>query len=59
MDRIGEERFREEDLISRVYECFLQVYAVSVSKEDGEFYTSVGVVKTDCRDDRILQRYCI
>lgn len=33
---ISEERFHEEDLIGRVYEYFLQSFAVGSSKEDGE-----------------------
>lgn len=42
---ISEERFHEEDLIGRVYEYFLQAFAVSASKEDGEFYTPANVVQ--------------
>ncbi|MBS9780579.1 MAG: SAM-dependent DNA methyltransferase [Moraxellaceae bacterium] len=42
---IDENRFHEEDLIGRVYEYFLQIYAVSGTKEDGEFYTPASVVK--------------
>lgn len=42
---IDEKRFQEEDLIGRVYEYFLQVYAASGTKEDGEFYTPACVVK--------------
>ena len=45
VNQITEERFREEDLIGRVYEYFLQVYAASGTKEDGEFYTPACVVK--------------
>ena len=37
--------FREEDLIGRVYEYFLQTYAASGTKEDGEFYTPACIVK--------------
>ena len=37
--------FKEEDLIGRVYEYFLQVYAASGTKEDGEFYTPACIVK--------------
>ena len=32
-------------MIGRVYEYFLQVYAASGTKEDGEFYTPACVVK--------------
>lgn len=42
---IDEKRFHEEDLIGRVYEYFLQAYAASGTKEDGEFYTPASVVK--------------
>lgn len=42
---ISEERFHEEDLIGRVYEYFLQSFAVGSSKEDGEFYTPACVVQ--------------
>lgn len=39
INKIDEKRFHEEDLIGRVYEYFLQAYAVGGTKEDGEFYT--------------------
>lgn len=42
---ITPERFHEEDLIGRVYEYFLQSFAVGSSKEDGEFYTPACVVQ--------------
>lgn len=45
VNMINEERFHEEDLIGRVYEYFLQNYAASASKDDGEFYTPACVVK--------------
>ena len=45
VNKITEERFQEEDLIGRVYEYFLQNYAASASKDDGEFYTPACVVK--------------
>ena len=45
VNQISEERFQEEDLIGRVYEYFLQAYAASGTKEDGEFYTPACVVK--------------
>ena len=45
VNKIDEARFHEEDLIGRVYEYFLQVYAASGTKEDGEFYTPACVVK--------------
>lgn len=45
VNKITEERFHEEDLIGRVYEYFLQNYAASASKDDGEFYTPACVVQ--------------
>lgn len=45
VNQIDEKRFQEEDLIGRVYEYFLQIYAASGTKEDGEFYTPACVVK--------------
>ena len=45
INKIDESRFQEEDLIGRVYEYFLQAYAASGTKEDGEFYTPACVVK--------------
>lgn len=45
VNKIDERRFQEEDLIGRVYEYFLQIYAASGTKEDGEFYTPACVVK--------------
>lgn len=44
VNQIDEDRFHEEDLIGRVYEYFLQIYAASGTKEDGEFYTPASVV---------------
>lgn len=44
VNKIDEKRF-QEDLIGRVYEYFLQIYAASGTKEDGEFYTPASVVK--------------
>lgn len=45
VNQIDKKRFQEEDLIGRVYEYFLQAYAASGTKEDGEFYTPACVVK--------------
>lgn len=45
VNQISEERFHEEDLIGRVYEYFLQTFAVGSSKEDGEFYTPACIVQ--------------
>ena len=44
VNQISEERFHEEDLIGRVYEYFLQIFAAGSSKEDGEFYTPACIV---------------
>lgn len=45
ISKIDAKRYGEEDLIGRVYEYFLQVYAAAGKKEDGEFYTPSTVVK--------------
>lgn len=45
VNQIDEQRFQEQDLIGRVYEYFLQIYAASGTKEDGEFYTPACIVK--------------
>ncbi|BDD38066.1 type I restriction-modification system subunit M [Streptococcus ruminantium] len=45
INKIDHEKFHEDDLIGRVYEYFLQSYAVASSKEDGEFYTPPSAVK--------------
>ncbi|MDR0920008.1 MAG: type I restriction-modification system subunit M [Oscillospiraceae bacterium] len=45
VNKIDEKRFPEDDLIGRVYEYFLQAYAVAGDKEDGEFYTPPCAVK--------------
>lgn len=45
VNKINENRFHEEDLIGRTYEYFLQNYAASASKDDGEFYTPACVVQ--------------
>ena len=45
INKINGDRFHEEDLIGRVYEYFLQIYAASGTKEDGEFYTPSSVVR--------------
>ncbi|RXZ28641.1 restriction endonuclease subunit M [Fusobacterium necrophorum] len=45
INKIDENIFHEEDLIGRVYEYFLRIYAASGTKEDGEFYTPSCVVK--------------
>ncbi|AST91074.1 restriction endonuclease subunit M [Sutcliffiella cohnii] len=45
INKIDEHRFHDDDLIGRVYEYFLQIYAAAGTKEDGEFYTPASVVK--------------
>lgn len=45
INKINSDKFHEEDLIGRVYEYFLQIYAASGTKEDGEFYTPSSVVR--------------
>lgn len=45
INQISKERFQVEDLIGRTYEYFLQLYAASGTKEDGEFYTPACVVE--------------
>ena len=45
INKLTKERYQEEDLIGRVYEYFLQNYAASASKDDGEFYTPACVVQ--------------
>lgn len=45
VNKIEEKRFNKDDLIGRVYEYFLRIYAASGKKEDGEFYTPACVVQ--------------
>ena len=45
INKVNAERFHEEDIIGRVYEYFLQIYAASGTKDDGEFYTPACIVK--------------
>lgn len=45
VNKLDQDFFHEEDLIGRVYEYFLQAYAASGTKEDGEFYTPACIVK--------------
>ena len=44
VNQISEERFHEKDLIGRVYEYFLQNFAIDERKEKGEFYTPKCIV---------------
>lgn len=45
INKIDPEKFHEDDLIGRVYEYFMQSYAVTSTKEEGEFYTPPSLVK--------------
>ncbi|MDR1641489.1 MAG: type I restriction-modification system subunit M [Clostridiales bacterium] len=47
IDKINEDRFHDRDLIGRVYEYFLQVFAIDsgTSNEKGEFYTPASIVQ--------------
>jgi type I restriction enzyme M protein len=46
INKIDSKRFHESDLIGRVYEYFLQVFAIDsgTSNEKGEFYTPASIV---------------
>ena len=43
--KIDPRNFKDIDLIGRVYEYFLQQFAVNAEKEDGEFYTPQSIVE--------------
>lgn len=47
IDKISHKKFKELDLIGRVYEYFLQAFAIQAkdSKENGEFYTPQSIVE--------------
>ena len=45
VSKITSERFHEKDLIGRVYEYFLQAFALNAEKEEGEFYTPHSIVE--------------
>ena len=47
INKLDEERFHEKDLIGRVYEYFLQVFAIDSgqSAEKGEYYTPATIVQ--------------
>ncbi|MDR3021587.1 MAG: type I restriction-modification system subunit M [Clostridiales bacterium] len=44
INKIDQKRFVDNDLIGRVYEYFLQTFAVAATKEEGEFYTPASLV---------------
>ena len=45
VNKIDPRNFKDVDLIGRVYEYFLQQFAVNATKEDGEFYTPQSIVE--------------
>lgn len=45
INKIDPANFKDIDLIGRVYEYFLQQFAVNATKEDGEFYTPQSIVE--------------
>jgi len=47
INKIDEKRFHDSDLIGRVYEYFLQVFAIDsgTSNEKGEYYTPASIVR--------------
>lgn len=45
VNKISQERFHEKDIIGRVYEYFLQAFALNAEKEEGEFYTPHSIVE--------------
>jgi len=44
INKIDPKKFEDTDLIGRVYEYFLQAFAVAATKEEGEFYTPSSLV---------------
>ena len=52
--KIDPRNFADIDLIGRVYEYFLQQFAVNAEKEEGEFYTPQSIVELIARWFRIL-----
>ena len=45
VNKISADKFHEKDLIGRVYEYFLQAFAIQAEKDDGEFYTPHSIVE--------------
>ena len=45
VSKIDPKRFKEKDLIGRVYEYYLQAFAINADKEEGEFYTPQSLVE--------------
>lgn len=45
INKIDPDKFKEHDLIGRVYEYFLQAFSINADKEEGEFYTPHSIVE--------------
>ena len=45
IEKIDPDKFKEHDLIGRVYEYFLQAFSINADKEEGEFYTPRSIVE--------------
>lgn len=45
VNKIDKSKFNDKDLIGRVYEYFLQAFAIHTDKEEGEFYTPQSIVE--------------
>lgn len=45
VNKIDQKKFKEKDLIGRVYEYFLQAFSINADKEEGEFYTPHSIVE--------------
>lgn len=45
INKISPDKFKEKDLIGRVYEYFLQAFSINADKEEGEFYTPHSIVE--------------
>ena len=45
VNKIDKSKFNDKDLIGRVYEYFLQAFAINADKEEGEFYTPQSIVE--------------
>lgn len=45
INKIDPKKFKETDLIGRVYEYFLQAFSINADKEEGEFYTPHSIVE--------------
>lgn len=45
INKIDPKKFKETDLIGRVYEYFLQAFSINADKEEGQFYTPHSIVE--------------